>query len=90
MQADGAYNEGMQYTLRRIPPYLDQALRQMAREENKSLNQVVIEVLMRSLGLGDGPPRQRDLSDITGTWRDDPVVDQALKEQRQIDSELWA
>jgi hypothetical protein len=80
----------MQYTLRGIPPCLDQALRQQAREEGKSLNQVVIDALLRALGLSGEPTAQRDLSDIAGTWKDDPVAEESFEEQRQIDHELWA
>jgi hypothetical protein len=80
----------MQYTLRRIPPYLDQALRKQAQEENKSLNQVVIDLLLRVLGLSGEPVVHRDLSDIAGTWREDSDADEVLAEQRQIDHELWA
>jgi SOS-response transcriptional repressor LexA len=36
----------MQYTLRNIPPQIDQALRRRALSERKSLNQVTIEALM--------------------------------------------
>jgi len=32
---------------------------------------------------------QRDLSDIAGTWVEDPGFDQVIAAQRQIDPELW-
>ena len=32
---------------------------------------------------------QRDLSDIAGTWVDDPGFDEAVAAQRQIDLDLW-
>lgn len=35
------------------------------------------------------PQPQRDLSDIAGTWVDDPGFDEAIAAQRQIDPELW-
>ena len=38
-----AYTAGMQYTLRRIPRDLDKALRQRARKEGRSLNEIAIE-----------------------------------------------
>ncbi len=79
----------MQYTLRNIPLQLDKALRQRARLESKSLNQVAIEALMKAFSLAGQPVKQRDLSDIMGTWVDDPKIDAALKDQRRIEPDLW-
>jgi plasmid stability protein len=84
-----AYNMCMQYTIRDIPDHLDKALRQAAREQGKSLNEVAIETLARGAGLtGDRVP-QRDLADIAGTWRKDPAFDAALAAQHTIDEEMW-
>jgi hypothetical protein len=33
--------------------------------------------------------RQRDLTDIAGTWRKDPAFDRALAAQDAIDEEIW-
>jgi plasmid stability protein len=79
----------MQYTLRNIPPHLDAALRRRAREQDKSLNEVAIEALSGALGLTGEPIRQRDLSDIAGTWTPDPALEEALADQRRVDPELW-
>jgi hypothetical protein len=89
MQADSAYIAGMQYTVRDVPPHLDRALRARARDENKSLNQLLLEALQRALGEAGDLPRQRDLTDIAGTWRESPEIDQALQAQRQVDLALW-
>lgn len=89
MQAGDAYTACMQYTLRNIPPYLDEALRERAREKGKSLNEVAIEILREGLGLAGEPVRRRDLSDIAGTWVADPEIDEALQDQRRIDPDLW-
>lgn len=79
----------MQYTLRNIPAYLDEALRRRAQEQGKSLNEVTLEALLSGLGLIGKPVKHRDLGDIAGTWVDDPEVDEALAQQRRIDPELW-
>ncbi|MCP4662221.1 MAG: hypothetical protein GY856_43010 [bacterium] len=90
MQAKFAYNAGtMQYTLRSIPSDVDQALRQAAHEQRKSLNQVAVEALQRAVGLSEEPLKRRDVADIVDTWRDDPRIDEALEDQRRIDPELW-
>lgn len=33
--------------------------------------------------------RERDLSDLAGSWRNDPAFEAALAEQDTIDAELW-
>ena len=79
----------MQYTLRKIPHHLDKTLRQRARDQQRSLNEVAIEALLKGVGLTGQPIRRRDLGDIAGTWIDDPEIDEALADQRRIEPELW-
>jgi hypothetical protein len=35
------------------------------------------------------PQKQRDLSDLAGTWVEDPGFDEAIADQDRIDSVLW-
>jgi hypothetical protein len=79
----------MQYTLRNIPRSLDRALRERARREGKSLNAVTLPALLRALGLAGAAAPQRDLSDIAGTWREDPETAASLADQRRVDPEMW-
>jgi len=79
----------MQYTIRNIPESLDVALRERARQEDKSLNQVAVEALTSALGLGSESVRSRDLEDLAGTWEEDPEFDRAIADQDTIDDELW-
>jgi hypothetical protein len=79
----------MQYTIRDIPPTLDSELRRRAKEEGRSLNAVAVEALVRGAGLGETPLRQRDLSDIAGTWQEDPDFDQAIADQDRVDEQMW-
>lgn len=79
----------MRYTLRNIPEHLDAALRRTASEQGKSLNQVLIETMVRGVGLDGQPIKRRDLSYIAGTWEEDPEFDAAIAEQKRIDEELW-
>lgn len=80
----------MQYTIRNMPAGLDRAIRNRAQAENKSLNEVTVDALMRAFGLaGASPPPQRDLTEIAGSWQDDPLLTAALEEQRRVDPELW-
>ncbi len=79
----------MQYTIRKIPRQVDRILRERARAEGKSLNQVAIEALQAATGTSGAPLRRRDLSDIAGTWIKDPAVEAALRDQDRIDPEAW-
>ena len=79
----------MQYTIRNIPDYLDAALRSSARREGKSLNEVTVAALTRGAGLVERKRIKRDLSDIAGTWQEDPDFDSAIQDQHRIDEDLW-
>jgi hypothetical protein len=79
----------MQYTLRGIPPLLDEAIRERAKAEGKSLNEVAVEALAEGLGLSDEEVVRRDLSDVVGTWRREAAVEAALAAQDQVDENLW-
>lgn len=79
----------MQYTIRNIPDYLDAALRNLAREQGKSLNEAAVLALVRGAGLGEISIRKRDLGDIAGTWQEDPAFDSAIAEQQKIDESMW-
>ncbi len=79
----------MQYTIRNVPDYLDAALRNSAREQGRSLNEVAVQALVRGAGLAEHPRRQRDLGDIAGSWRKDAAFDDAIAAQDTIDEALW-
>ncbi len=87
--ACSAYNRCMQYTIRNVPSRLDDALRQAAREQGKSLNEVAIDALARGAGVTGECGRQRDLGDVAGTWRQDRAFDNAVAAQDTIDEEMW-
>lgn len=87
--AGGAYSICMQYTLRGIPTALDEALRERAKAEGKSLNEVAVDALAEGLGLGDADIVRRDLSDVVRTWQKEAVVESALRAQDKIDKALW-
>ncbi len=89
MDACIAYNRRMQYTIRNIPQAVDIALRQAARMQDKSLNEVAVEALARGAGLTGSRVRQRDLGDIAGSWRKDPEFDRARAAQDTIDEDMW-
>ena len=94
MQAFLAYTVGMksrrtlQYTLRRVPPAVDRALRERARRLGQSLNEVAVQALSQGAGQA-ADVFYTDLDAFFGSWIDDLEVDAALAEQRRIDKDLW-
>jgi hypothetical protein len=76
----------MQYTIRNVPPHWTRPFAGPPRKQGKSLNQVAIEALARGAGLSKC--RQRDLSDIAGSWQKDFVFDSALAAEETVDGEL--
>lgn len=79
----------MQYTIRGIPPAVDDALRSRAREAGTSLNEAVVDALAEGAGVRGAPQRRRDLGDVAGSWRADKAVESALAAQDRLDEGLW-
>ena len=78
-----------QITIRKIPENLDKQLRTLARTQNISLNKIVIQLLQRVLGITGN--KQRDLSDIAGTWDKEQFEEFEKNTQvfNEIDNEIW-
>ena len=79
----------MQYTIRGIPPAVDDALRRRAREAGTSLNEAVVDTLAEGAGVRGAPQKRRDLGDVAGTWRADKGFEAVLAEQDRLDEDLW-
>ena len=82
-------DKNRQYTLRDIPAALDLALREKARREGKSLNQVAREAMKRGIGLPDQEEVSHDLDHVIGTWQEDLAFDEAIALQDRVDPETW-
>jgi hypothetical protein len=79
----------MQYTIRRIPKAVDDAVRERARVTGKSLNEAVVDALADGAGVKGVPRKRRDLTDIAGTWKADKTFVAVLADQDRIDENLW-
>ena len=84
-----AYTTCMQYTIRNVPEALDTALRDRAKAEKRSLNDVAIRALARGMDFSKLARRYRDLKDLAGSWKEDPDFDKAIDDQHVIEKELW-
>lgn len=76
----------VQYTIRGIPPDVDQALRRKAELRNQSLNQLIVEELIE---VTVGSRKKADFSDLVGKWTPDPAFDEMVAAQRRIDTAKW-
>ena len=90
MPALHAYSAGMkesQYTIRRVPAHLDEALRRKAKRKGVSLNQVLLESLAESVG--EEAAKYHDLDELAGSWKTDKAFDNAVKAFDKIDPDDW-
>lgn len=90
MPALFAYSVGMkekQYTVRRVPANLDEALRRKAKRKGQSLNQVLLDSLAESVG--EEAARYHDLDELAGSWKTDKAFDNAVKAFDKIDPDDW-
>lgn len=71
-------------TLQDIPTELDAALHRKAAAGGKTVDEVAVEALRAGLGVDQQIDGRIDLSDIAGTWIEDPEVDAALRDQDRI------
>lgn len=80
-------------TLRNIPHEIQAAIRRKARSEGLSLNKAVQKLLAEALRLESKGAEvlYDDLDHLAGSWSEEEAeeFEAALREQRQIDPELW-
>lgn len=79
----------MQYTIRAVPEQVDRELRRRAKEQDKSLNSVIVEALEEVCRSDQGPNLHHDLDFLIGTWVEDPEFDEAMHEFERVDEEYW-
>ena len=91
----GASKQMAAITLRNLPRGVAKAIREKARREHLSLNKAVIGLLEEATGVAPrGPGRPEDDHDLDrffGTWTEEEAdaFDEALREQRRVDLEMW-
>jgi hypothetical protein len=82
-------------TVRDLPPEVARAIRDKARKEGLSLNRTVARLLVEATGQGERGRRRpvihQDLERFFGVWSADEAAefDEALRQQRQIEPDMW-
>ncbi len=79
-------------TLRNVPEDLARELEREKQRRGKSLNQLAIDLMKESLGLGGEAPRSNGLAKLAGSWSEDDLreFERATAQFEQIDEELWS
>jgi hypothetical protein len=80
-------------TVRNLPPELARVIRQKAKKEKASLNRTVIRLLEKATGV-EKPRTEEvhtDLDRFFGCISKEEAdeLDEAIREQRQIEAEMW-
>lgn len=80
-----------QLTIRNVSPRLAKRLAQERAATGKSLNQLVLDLLERSLGLVTGSRYDNGLAALAGTWSNEEhaAFEKSTAVFEQIDEELW-
>jgi hypothetical protein len=81
-------------TIRGVAPEITEKLKLAALQQNKSINQIVLELIKENLGLKKEKQYSREYTDLDhlfGSWSDDEFkkINAKINQERQIDQELW-
>lgn len=78
-------------TVRNLPPAVAKAVREKARKEGLSLNKAVVKLLEEATGAEPTKDLHHDLDHHAGSWSEDEYREfmEVLREQRQVDPEMW-
>lgn len=77
-------------TIRHVSPRLARLLEEERRRAGTSLNQTVLDLLSRALGVAE-EPFDNGLGRLAGTWSDEDLVafEQATADFSRVDEDLW-
>ena len=81
-------------TIRGVDPEVAAKLKILAEKKGKSINQIVLDIIKKNLGLEKEKKHTReydDLDTLFGRWSEDEftVIQDTIDQSRQIDKELW-
>lgn len=80
-------------TVRNLPAAVAKAVKEKARKEKLSLNKAIVKLLEEATGADAGKKKvvHHDLDHLAGTWSEGEYQEfmASLREQRQIDPEMW-
>ena len=82
-----------QITLRGLDPEMDREIRRMARENGKSLNRVILDMIYQYTGFRKKEKRApaESLRKLAGGWSEKDAMEfqEAIKSCERIDEGMW-
>ena len=84
-----------QITVRGIPPEIEKAIRNESKRKNISLNKTIVSLLKKAVGgrikKASKEIVYHDIDHLSGAWSRDEAqqFERNLKDQRQIDEDVW-
>lgn len=79
-------------TIHALDPDVERRVRQKAREEHKSLNETLKELLAEAVGVRPAQARRRhDFSEFRGVWTEEDAgnFEEATGDTRKVDPRDW-
>ena len=81
-------------TIRGIEPEIADKLKLTATDQNKSLNQLVLEFIKKNLGVEKEKKYSReynDLDNLFGSWDESRfnAIQNKINQERRIDEDIW-
>lgn len=83
------YMSNIQYTIRNIPPAVDNVIKKRAKQTGKSFNQTVVDLLVLQTFGTNSVPANNNFDWLYGVNTIDESFDDAVKDLSQIDKKLW-
>ncbi|MGH7195218.1 MAG: hypothetical protein ACREGA_00350 [Candidatus Saccharimonadales bacterium] len=79
----------LQYTIRNIPPAVDQSIRKRSRQTGQSFNQTVVDLLCLQLFGATKTSADDDFGWLFGAMQIDDSFDAAIENLSRVDEKLW-
>jgi len=83
----------MQITLRGMDPKVEREIREMAKQNGRSLNRVLLDMIYQHTGLkkSERRPPADSLRELAGGWSRKDALEfmESIKSCEQIDEDMW-
>lgn len=78
-------------TVRNLPAEVAEALDRERQRRGLSLNQTIVQLLRRALGIGPGIPPTNGLRRLAGSWSEEEFeeFEEAVADFERIDEDAW-
>lgn len=80
-----------QITIRGIEPGVERKIRQSAKSDHKSINQVITAIIHKEFGKQAHGPRASTIKELAGGWRSEDALsfEHSISACEQNDEDMW-